>query len=223
MHIAIVEDELKLAETLKEGLEAEAYQVSLFSDGREAEEEFLKNPGRYELIILDLTLPRKSGFEVCRTLREHGVVIPILILTARDTTADKVRALDSGADDFLTKPFAFEELVARLRALARRSSQTPGVLTVRDLVLDPKSRSVRRGNASITLTPTEYELLALLMRERGRVLSREEISAALWDVRDSSLSNIVDVHLSNLRKKIDADYEEKRITTVRGMGYQISE
>lgn len=223
MHIAIVEDELKLAETLKEGLEAEAYQVSLFSDGREAEEEFLKNPGRYELIILDLTLPRKSGFEVCRTLRENGVVIPILILTARDTTADKVRALDSGADDFLTKPFAFEELVARLRALARRSVHTPGVLTVRDLVLDPASRSVRRGSAMITLTPTEYELLALLMRERGRILSREEISAALWDVRDSSLSNIVDVHLSNLRKKIDADYEEKRITTVRGMGYQISE
>lgn len=223
MHIAIVEDELKLAETLKEGLEAEAYQVSLFFDGKDAEDELLKNPGRYELIILDLTLPRKSGFEVCRGLREEGIVTPILILTARDTIADKVRALDSGADDFLTKPFAFEELVARLRALARRSQQTPGMLSVRDLVLDPTSRSVRRGDVAIALTPTEYELLALLMRERGRILSREEISAALWDIRDSSLSNIVDVHLSNLRKKIDADYDEKRITTIRGMGYQISE
>lgn len=223
MHIAIAEDELKLAETLKEGLEAEGYTVSVFLDGKEAEEELLRNTGRYELIILDLTLPRKSGFEVCRSLREAGVVTPILILTARDTTADKVRALDSGADDFLTKPFAFEELVARLRALARRSQQTPGVLSVRDLVLDPKSRSVRRGEADIELTPTEYELLALLMRERGRILSREEISLALWDIRDSSLSNIVDVHLSNLRKKIDADYDEKRIATVRGVGYQIAE
>lgn len=223
MCIAIVEDELKLAETLKEGLEAEAYDVVLFHDGQDAEHELARNPGRYELIILDLTLPRKSGFDVCRSLREAGIVTPILILTARDTTADKVRALDSGADDFLTKPFAFEELVARLRALARRSQHVPGVLSVGDLVLDPKTRTVRRGNDAITLTPTEYELLALLMRERGRILSREEISAALWDIRDSALSNIVDVHLSNLRKKIDAGYEQKHIATIRGVGYQIAQ
>jgi two-component system copper resistance phosphate regulon response regulator CusR len=224
MNIAIVEDEQKLAATLKEGLESEGYEVSLFYDGESAIQTLLKKDAWYALVVLDLMLPHKDGFEVCRDLRVGGLSIPILMLTARDAIEDKVRAFDSGADDFLTKPFAFEELIARIGALTRRSQgHLLEKLVIGNLVVDTGSREVKRKGKSILLTPTEFDLLCLLMRQRPQVLTREEISTQLWDVEDSSLSNIVDVHISNLRKKIDGDHDQKIIHTVRGAGYTIKE
>jgi DNA-binding response OmpR family regulator len=222
MNVAIVEDEVKLANTLKDGLEAEGYTVSVFFDGESAERELLENSDSYSLIILDLMLPRKNGFEVCQTLRLEGVNTPILILTARESIEDKVRALDSGADDFLTKPFAFDELMARMRALSRRAKgHVSEKITIHDLIVNMSTHDVTRNGKLISLTPTEFDVLSMFIASPEKVLSREEISMYLWDSKETALSNVVDVHISNLRKKIDDDYDQKIIRTVRGLGYTI--
>ncbi len=222
MHIAIIEDEQKLALTLKEGLETEGYSVETFFDGEAAEKSLLSPDARFGLVILDLTLPRRNGFEICRALRASGSTTPILVLTARDTIQDKVQALDSGADDFLTKPFAFEELMARMRAISRRAtSSLPGKLQVADVIADTRTRAITRAGKEVSLTPTEFELLRLLMENPDKVLSREEITRSLWNIDDIALSNILDVHISNLRKKIDGNHARKIISTIRGRGYRI--
>lgn len=224
MNIAIVEDEKKLATTLQDGLQREGYTVDVFGDGAAALSGILKKDSGYGLIVLDLMLPRKDGFEICHDLRYAGSTVPILILTARDAIEDKVRALDNGADDFLTKPFAFEELIARIRALVRRSQgRASEKLVVANLIVDIGTREVTRDGKSISLTPTEFDLLCLLIEQRARVLTREEISSHLWDAEDTSLTNIVDVHISNLRKKIDDEHDQKIIRTVRGAGYAVQE
>jgi DNA-binding response OmpR family regulator len=223
MRIAIVEDEVKLAATLKDGLETEGYSVDVFHTAESAEKEFEKNPSHYQLLILDLMLPKRSGFEVCEGLRKKGSTMLIIVLTARDSIEDKVRILDSGADDFLAKPFAFEELVARIRATTRRTKHLSSEkVRIGNIFVNMGTYEVERDSKAISLTPTEFDLLRLLIDHHGRVASRAEISSHLWDVQDVSLSNIVDVHISNLRKKLD-DNDQKIIRTVRGAGYAIQE
>ncbi|CAN5745400.1 response regulator transcription factor [soil metagenome] len=222
MNIAIVEDERKLTETLSEGLEAEGYTVTVFFDGESFKATQTKDGLPFDLVVLDLGLPGISGLEVCQWLRQSFVTLPILMLTAHDTIADKVRALDNGADDFLAKPFNFEELMARLRALTRRAQANQLKVMFEDLSVDARTREVTRAGTPIVLTPTEFDLLLLLVESQGKTLSREEISKKLWDVNDISLSNIVDVHISNLRKKIDDGHATKRISTVRGLGYRLA-
>lgn len=222
MRIAVVEDEQKLAASLKEGLEAEGYLVDVFSDGRAALAALTVRGNDYALIVLDLLLPYRNGFDVCRTLRDESFTMPILILTARDSIEDKVRALDSGADDFLTKPFAFEELLARVRALVRRSQQfLPEKKMLGTLSVDLGSRLVSRNGKPISLTPTEFDLLASLISQNGQAVARQAISAHLWGLENTEFSNVVDVHISNLRKKIEDGTTETTIRTVRGMGYAI--
>jgi DNA-binding response OmpR family regulator len=222
MHIVVVEDEIKLALIIKEGLETEGYSVTLFHDGETAEIELLQNSRQYSLVILDLMLPKKNGFEVCSDLRKAGISLPILILTARESIEDKVRVLDAGADDFLIKPFSFDELLARLRALDRRSKgRIVEEIKIKDLCIQTNIRKVVRDGTEIVLTPTEFDVLKMLVDQVDTVLSRDEISTKLWGNNEVSFSNIVDVHISNLRKKIDDNYDTKIIRTVRGMGYSI--
>jgi DNA-binding response OmpR family regulator len=167
-------------------------------------------------------LPGKNGMEICKALRMAHNSIPVIIISALDRSEEKVAALDSGADDYLVKPFSFQELLARLRAIERRPRETlPEVLTVRDLTLNPVTREVKRGEAHIILTLKEYELLHLLMKHPNRVMGREEIYVHLWDFADSSMSNVIDVHMKNLRKKIDDHHDEKLLRTIRGIGYTI--
>lgn len=222
MKILIVEDEEKLAKALKTGLESIGYAVDYLTTGDKGETRIRICRNDYDLVILDLMLPVKNGFEICRSVRAAEVTLPILILTARDAIEDKVLALDSGADDYLVKPFSFDELVARMRALLRRPHETlSGELTVHDLVLNPKSREVHRGDKKIDLTLKEFELLQYLMRNPNQVLGREDIFAHLWDFADPSLSNVIDVHIKNLRKKIDEGHPIKLLETSRGVGYSI--
>jgi two-component system copper resistance phosphate regulon response regulator CusR len=223
MKIAVIEDERKLAHSLREGIEAEGYEVAVFYDGLSGEKELLESPLEYNLAIVDLLLPGKNGFEICESLRNNGLAIPILILTARDSVQDKVKALDTGVDDFLSKPFSFDELMARVRALIRRSTgNMTAKVTVGELELSRETRQLFRNAKEIFLTPTEFDILLLLTEKTGRVLSREEISTALWDTNEPTLSNVVDVHISNLRKKIDDGYIKKVVRTVRGMGYTVT-
>jgi two-component system copper resistance phosphate regulon response regulator CusR len=223
MKIAIVEDEQKLARTLSEGLAAEGNAVSIFPDGELAVDALIKRKEAFDLIILDLGLPGMSGTEVSAMLRACKIHTPILILTAHDTIPDKVEALDAGADDFLAKPFNFDELMARMRALSRRTRiQGLVEIEVADLQIDLRTRSVKRQGAPIELTPTEFDLLYILIQRRGAPISRNEISSTLWNIADNSLSNIVDVHISNLRKKLDNHHGSKYISTIRGMGYQFA-
>lgn len=222
MKVLIVEDEEKLAKALKTGLEAQGYVVDYLTDGEKGETRIRICQHDYDLVVLDLMLPGRNGYEVCANVRKAGVTLPILILTARDATEDKVLALDSGADDYLVKPFSFDELVARMRALLRRPRESlPEELHVRDLTLNPATREVHRGEQKIDLTLKEFELLHYLMRHPNQVMGREDIFAHLWDFADSSLSNVIDVHIKNLRKKIDDGHTEKLLETVRGIGYTI--
>lgn len=222
MHIALVEDEKKFATVVKTGLEVEGYQVEVFSDGKSAVGACTADPSRFDVIVLDLFLPQLNGFGVCRLLREQQIRTPILILTARDTTEDKVKALDSGADDFMTKPFAFEEFLARIRALLRRT-QRPQIeeLRVGELILNPALHEARRGALSIVLTVSEYDLLQFLMQRANQVVHRDELIQHLWGSQDPIQSNILDVHIRNLRKKIDDPFPKKYLQTLRGVGYLI--
>jgi DNA-binding response OmpR family regulator len=221
--IAIIEDELKLSTALKEGLESEGYEVEVSSNGESGERKILQRGTLYSLILLDLMLPGKSGTDVCRDLRTKGIVTPILILTARGAVADKIELLDAGADDFITKPFSFEELLARIRALLRRPPELKQQkIAYQDLILDSSTREVIRADTPLVLTSTEFDLLYLLMERRGQIMTRDKISRYLWDVESAALGNVVDVHISNLRKKIE-DYDQTIIRTVRGAGYLVQE
>lgn len=221
MKIAIIEDEAKLRASLTEGLQGEGYAVDPFASGEEFEQAPQRRLTRYNLLILDLILPGKQGEEVCRTLRLKGVTTPILVLSARGSIADKVALFDAQVDDYLTKPFSYEELLARARALMRRPHELRSTkLAVRDVVLDANTRVVTRAGVELPLTSTEFDLLRLLLERRGQVIPREKISQYLWDI-ESPVGNVVDVHISNLRKKLDAKDEQEIVRTVRGAGYMV--
>jgi DNA-binding response OmpR family regulator len=220
MRLLVVEDVEKLARTLKRGLEKEGYAVDTLADGRAAQTRLRSRHDEYDLVVLDVMLPGLDGFAICRDMRERGVTVPVLMLTARDTTDDKVTGLDSGADDYLVKPFAFEELLARVRTLLRRPrTALPATLTAGDLVLDPAAHVVRRGGREVELTTKEFALLEYLMRHRGQVITRERILDHVWDEEYDAFSNVIDVHLKNLRRKLDVPGDQSLFQTVRGVGY----
>jgi DNA-binding response OmpR family regulator len=220
MHVLIVEDEKKMAELLKKGLEEENHSVSLAFDGRDALE--MAQALEYDAIVLDLMLPGIDGYEVARRLRKSGNKTPILVLTARDTVPDVVKGLDIGADDYMKKPFSFEEFLARLRAVSRRgSSDRPTVLQVGDLILNPATHIVERDGEEISLSRTEFRLLEFLMRRAGRVVPRNTIVHSVWDASDDVEENTLDAFISLLRNKVDRDHRVKLIHTVRGTGYTI--
>jgi len=218
MRVLIVEDDPRLGNTLAKGLREQAYAVDVAADGETALG--LAAVNSYDAIVLDIMLPRRDGLEVCRALRARGSRVPVLVLTARDTVQDKITGLDAGADDYLTKPFAFGELLARLRALMRRGSELlPSVLTVGDLVVDTRSQTARRQDRVIPLTAKEYALLEFLARHAGRVLSRAEICAHVWDENHDPWSNTLEVNINRLRRKLDAGGAAPLIHTRRGAGY----
>jgi two-component system, OmpR family, response regulator len=222
MRILVVEDEQKLAEGIKKGLEKRGYAVDTVDDGEKALTRLSVHRGDYDLVILDLMLPSKSGYEVCEEARARGVTVPILVLTARNETENKVRLLLSGADDYLVKPFSFEELLARVHALLRRPVATvPDVLKVADIELDPAEHIVRRNGNEVPLTLKEFTLLEYFMRHPNEVINREDLLSHLWDFNYESFSNVIDVHVKNLRKKLDAPGEPSLIETVRGIGYRL--
>jgi len=221
MRILVVEDEAKVAGFIKKGLEEEAYAVDVAEDGEAGLEMLELNV--YDGVILDLMLPKKSGIEVIKELRTKKLSVPVLMLTARDTLDDKVSGLDAGADDYLTKPFAFKELLARLRSLLRRGRTEIMLLKVGDLTLDPATRKVKRGETEISLTAKEYSLLEYMMRNAGRPLSRTTLSEHVWDINFDRATNVVDVYINFLRNKVDKGFDRKLIHTVRGVGYMIKE
>jgi len=219
MRILVVEDERKVASFIRQGLAEEGHAVEVAADGAEALDLALGGPP-YDLIILDLMLPRRDGFGVLRSLRGRGATTPVLVLTARDTIADKVTGLDLGADDYLTKPFAFEELLARVRALLRRGPERRlATLRLDTLTLDPATRMVTRGARRLELTAREYALLEYFLRNAGRVLSRPVLAEHVWGLGFDSGSNVIDVYVGYLRRKIDGPGERRLLHTVRGAGY----
>jgi two-component system, OmpR family, response regulator len=222
MRALVVEDESKMAALLRRGLQEEGYAVDVASTGEDGA--WLGNENDYDVILLDAMLPDIDGFEVCRRLRAAGRWSPVLMLTARDGVQDRVAGLDAGADDYLTKPFSFDELFARIRALLRRGpSERPTVLEVGDLVLDPAKRRVTRGTAAIDLTPKEFAMLELFLRHPGEALTRTRILEHVWDFAYEGDSNVVDVYVRYLRKKLDRPFGRRSIETVRGVGYRLRE
>jgi two-component system, OmpR family, copper resistance phosphate regulon response regulator CusR len=218
MRILLVEDEPDAARILAKGLRRQKYAVDVAADGETAEHEASVND--YDLIILDVMLPRKSGFEVCRELRAAGSAVPVLMLTARDAVKDRIAGLDTGADDYLTKPFDFHELLARVRALLRRGhTLRPERIEVSDLTIDTRAHQVERAGRQIELTGKEYALLEYLARRAGEVVSRAEISEHVWDVNFDPFSNLIEVYIQRLRRKIDDGHRLKLIRTLRGEGY----
>jgi DNA-binding response OmpR family regulator len=224
MRVLVVEDEQKVASALKEGLEGEGYDVVVDGSGEAALFRLKTDP--VDIILLDLLLPGRDGLHVLRTLREQGFETPVLVLTARDTLEDRVTGLDTGADDYLVKPFAFAEVVARMRALLRRG-RTSGAtrLSLADLEMDLVTRKVMRGDRKVELTLREFELLEYLLRYEGQVVSRGTLARDVWQeaARSSSLDNVIDVHIARLRRKVDADSPLKLIQTVRGVGFMLRE
>lgn len=222
MRILVVEDEPRMAALIRQGLAEEAYAVDTVERGDEVLD--WVQSADYDIILLDIMLPGMSGLEVCRDLRDRGFQTPILMLTARDTLPDKVKGLDSGADDYLVKPFAIEELTARIRALARREGPSrKAELVVADLVLNPATRLAHRSDRTIELTAREYALLETLMRNPGQVISRGQIIDHVWDMEFVTGSKVIEVYIHALRKKIDDGFPRKLIHTVRGMGYRIGD
>jgi DNA-binding response OmpR family regulator len=224
MNILLIEDEPQVVEFLKKGLTEKGYDTEVAYDGYMGER--LASKGDFGLIILDVILPNINGYELCKRIRERGIQVPILMLTALGTTDDKVTGFDAGADDYLVKPFEFDELLARIKALTKRSSgllQTSKVIKIADLSLDINKKSATRSDKNIDLTGKEFELLEFLMKNKGRVLSRVEIAEKVWDITFDTGTNVVDVYISILRKKIDRDFEEKLIHTKVGLGYYIDE
>jgi two-component system copper resistance phosphate regulon response regulator CusR len=220
MKILVVEDDPTVGPYVKRGLEEHQNHADLVDDGLEALR--LASSGQYDLLVLDLRLPGMTGLEIVRTLRDRGVTTPILILTAQDAVDFKVQTLRAGADDYVTKPFAFEELLARVEALGRRPKLVaPPVLGIADLVLDTGTREVRRAGEPLDLTPKEYAVLEYLMRHPGRVMSRTLITEYAWDYHFDPGTNIVDVVINRLRKKVDSGHATKLIHTVRGVGYVV--
>lgn len=221
MRVLLVEDEVKLAELVARGLREEGHAADIAARGAEAL--WMAEAAPYDVIVLDVMLPDGlDGFEVCRRLRGKGVWSPVLMLTARDAVEDRVTGLDAGADDYLAKPFAFDELLARLRALARRAPQErPTVLEVGDLSLDPASHRAWCGEALLELSAKEFALLELFMRNPGVVLSREQLLSGAWDMSFERRSNIIDVYIRYLREKVDRPFSRNSIETVRGIGYRL--
>ncbi|NOS36157.1 MAG: response regulator [Deltaproteobacteria bacterium] len=217
MRILVVEDEKKVAGFIKRGLVEESYAVDVAYDGEQGQH--LAESNEYDVILLDIMLPKKSGIEILRELRGKSIKTPVLLLTARDSVDDRVEGLDCGADDYLTKPFAFAELIARVRALMRRGEQGLSILQFSDLSLDPATRRAKRGEREIELTVKEYALLEYFLRNPNRVLTRTMIAEHVWDHTFDSETNVVDVYLNHLRNKIDKDEEVKLLHTVRGVGY----
>ena len=224
MRILIVEDEPKLAEALKQGLEAEHYDVKLAGTGEEGF--FLVNTEVFDLMLLDLMLPGRDGFEALAALRGRGLQTPVLIISARDAVEDRIRALDSGADDYLVKPFAFPELLARIRAMIRRG-RTDQILRLRvaNLEIDLVTRKVNRGDQVLDLTSREFELLEYLLRHEGQIVSREMLARDVWNEvqRVTPLDNVIDVHIARLRRKVDGISAAKLIHTLRGVGFMVRE
>lgn len=224
MRILVVEDEKKVAKALQEGLEAEHYQVTIAYTGEEGF--YLLNSQTFDLVLLDLMLPGRDGFEILKTLRERGLQTPVLILTARDTVDDRVLGLDGGADDYLVKPFAFPELLARIRALMRRGRSDQVLrLKLADMEMDLITRKVTRSGKAIELTAKEFELLEYLLRHQGHIVSREMLSRNVWqeDVRTIPMDNVIDVHIARLRRKLDDPFDKKLLKTVRGVGFILHE
>jgi two-component system, OmpR family, response regulator len=220
MHILLVEDELKMARALRRGLEQEGHSVDSATDGDEGLSRGVEF--EYDAIVLDVMLPGRDGFSICRELRGRDRWAPVLMLTARDAVEDRIRGLDAGADDYLVKPFAFGELLARLRALVRRGvSERPAVLTVGDVELDPAAHTVTRGGSLVDLSVREFSLLEFLMRHAGEVVSRTRILEQVWDVNYDSFSNVVDVYVGYLRRKLEQPFGRPFIRTVRGVGYVV--
>jgi two-component system, OmpR family, copper resistance phosphate regulon response regulator CusR len=223
VRILLVEDETKVAQALKEGLEGEHYEVALAGTGEEGF--FLVSRERFDAVVLDLQLPGRDGIEILATLRQRGVHTPVLILTARDAVEDRVLGLDSGADDYLVKPFAFAELLARIRALVRRGRSETLRLKLADLDMDLVTRKVARGDRGLELTGREFELLEYLLRHQGQLVSREMLARDVWHEtsRATPLDNVIDVHIARLRKKVDAEFPTRLIHTVRGVGFTLRE
>ena len=223
MRVLVVEDEEKIAQFLKKGLTEKGYTVEAVGDPDAALQKLQAAP--YDLLVLDLLLPgSRDGLEVCREVRARGFPVKILMLTARDTIENKIEGLDAGADDYLVKPFSFRELLARLRALTRRTEVAePGPLVFGELSYDPESREVTRGSEVVRLTAREGALFELLLRRRGKVVSRAEIQARIWEDSFELSTNIIDVYINSLRKKLDSGEREKIIQTVRGVGYRVRE
>ena len=224
MRVLVVEDELKVANALREGLEGERYDIVVERTGEDAF--FRMTTETFDLILLDLGLPGRDGLQILTTLRSKGVKTPVLVLTARDTLQDRVAGLDSGADDYLVKPFAFAELLARIRALMRRgrTAESPR-LAVGDLMMDLITRKVTRGGQPVELTVREFELLEYLMRYEGQVVSRETLARDVWKetARTTPLDNVIDVHIARLRRKVDLDRPVRLIHTIRGVGFMLRE
>ncbi len=222
MRVLVVEDESSLAELIKEGLEDEGYSIDLAYDGEEGFDLAANEP--YDVIVLDIMLPKKDGFEIVRDLRSKGVKTPVLMLTAKSTTEDKVLGLNSGADDYLTKPFSFDELLARIRALLRRSfGEVESIVRISDLELNINTHEVKRSGKPIELTSKEYALLEYLVLNKNKLLSRMDIVEHIYDYSYDYDSNVVDVLVARLRRKIDRGFDKKLIHTVRGVGYMVKE
>lgn len=222
MRVLLIEDDVTIARLLKEGLEDESYAVDVANDGSEGYRTAVADD--YDVIILDIMLPGMNGYEVCRSLRNDGNKTPILMLTARDTERDIVEGLDTGADDYLAKPFSFDVLLARIRALLRRPNEKlEEILQVGDLKLDPSSKKVTRASQEINLTAKEYGVLEYLMRNKGKVLSKEQIISHVWDFDADVLPNNVELFIMFLRRKIDKPFKSKLIHTVSGFGYKLEE
>ncbi|MDP4504235.1 response regulator transcription factor [Nonomuraea sp. NBC_00507] len=220
MRVLVVEDERRMAAALQRGLQAEGFAVDLAHDGEEGLH--AARQGDYDVVVLDIMLPRLSGYNVCKRLRAEENWVPILMLSAKDGEYDMADGLDLGADDYLTKPFSYVVLVARLRALLRRDSgRRPAVLMAGDLTLDPARRRVERGGTSVELTPREFALLEFLMRRRDEVVSKSEILEHVWDTFDTD-PNVVEVYVGYLRRKIDAPFGRNALQTVRGAGYRLA-
>lgn len=220
MRILVVEDERRLAAIIKRGFIEEGYSVDTAYDGEDAQ--YIAENTPYDLIVLDIMLPKKDGLAVCRELRAKKVNTPILMLTARDTVEDRVKGLDCGADDYMVKPFAFSELLARVRALLRREALSKTAqLQVKDLVLDTLTREVRRGERNIDVTTKEYSILEYFMRHPNIVITRTMLEENVWNYEFDSMSNIIDVYIRRLRRKVDEDGEDSLIQTVRGAGYRL--
>ena len=224
MRVLVVEDELKVANALRQGLEGEEFHVVVETTGEGAY--FRVTTETFDVVLLDLGLPGRNGLEILSALRQRGLKTPVLVLTARDTVQDRVIGLDAGADDYLVKPFAFAELVARIRALVRRgrSAEAPK-LAVGDLTMDLVTRKVARGPRNVDLTVREFELLEYLLRLQAQVVSREALARDVWKetARSTPLDNVIDVHIARLRRKVDTEHDTKLIHTVRGVGFMLSE
>jgi DNA-binding response OmpR family regulator len=224
VHILVIEDEPKIAKAIREGLESEKYQVTVAETGEDGY--FLATTQAFDLVLLDLMLPGRSGLEILTALRKQKCQTPVLILTARDAVEDRVEGLDTGADDYVVKPFAFPELLARIRALTRRGRPEQALrLKLADLELDCVTRKVTRSGQEIDLTAKEFDLLEYLLRHQSHVVSREMLACDVWKVksRATPLDNVIDVHITRLRQKVDAPFKKKLLKTIRGVGFVLKE